>query len=58
MSSPGAVVGPRALVRVEGLTKTYPGGVRALAGVSFTVEPGEFIGILGPSGAGTTTLFR
>ncbi len=58
MSSLSAVAGPRALVRVEGLTKTYPGGVRALASVSFTVQPGEFIGILGPSGAGKTTLFR
>ncbi len=46
------------LVRVEALSKTYAGGVRALAGVSFTVQPGEFIGILGPSGAGKTTLFR
>ena len=52
MSSPGI------LVRVEALSKTYAGGVRALAGVSFTVQPGEFIGILGPSGAGKTTLFR
>ncbi len=58
MSSPGAVANPGALLRVEGLSKTYPGGVRALASVSFTVAPGEFIGILGPSGAGKTTLFR
>ena len=52
------VTGPSALVRVEGLDKTYPTGVRALGGVSFSVEPGEFVGILGPSGAGKTTLFR
>jgi phosphonate transport system ATP-binding protein len=52
------MTGPPALVRVEGLDKTYPTGVRALAGVSFSVEPGEFVGILGPSGAGKTTLFR
>jgi phosphonate transport system ATP-binding protein len=58
LSSPGAVADPGAPVRVEGLSKTYPGGVEALAGVSFTVAPGEFVGILGPSGAGKTTLFR
>jgi phosphonate transport system ATP-binding protein len=58
LSSPNAAPVPPALVRVEGLTKTYPGGVRALAGVSFAVRPGEFVGILGPSGAGKTTLFR
>jgi phosphonate transport system ATP-binding protein len=58
LSSPNAAPGPDALVRVEGLTKTYPGDVRALAGVSFAVRPGEFVGILGPSGAGKTTLFR
>ena len=46
------------LVRVAGLAKTYPGGVEALRDVSFEVAPGEFVGILGPSGAGKTTLFR
>ena len=30
----------------------------ALAHVSFSVEPGEFVAVLGPSGAGKTTLFR
>ena len=54
MSSPPA----RPLVRVAGLAKTYPGGVEALREVSFEVAPGEFVGILGPSGAGKTTLFR
>jgi len=32
--------------------------VTALADVSFSVEPGEFVAVLGPSGAGKTTLFR
>jgi len=50
--------GPTPLVRVDGVTKTYPAGVRALSGVSFSVEPGEFVVLLGPSGAGKTTLFR
>jgi phosphonate transport system ATP-binding protein len=52
------VSAPDPIVRVEGLAKTFPGGVQALAGVSFAVAPGEFVGILGPSGAGKTTLFR
>jgi zinc/manganese transport system ATP-binding protein len=29
-----------------------------LSGVSFTIEPGEFVGVLGPNGAGKTTLMR
>jgi len=42
----------------KGLTKRYPPAVTALTEVSFAVRPGEFVAVLGPSGAGKTTLFR
>jgi ABC-2 type transport system ATP-binding protein len=44
-------------LRIEGLSKTYPGGVRALNDVSLTIGPGMF-GLLGPNGAGKSTLMR
>jgi phosphonate transport system ATP-binding protein len=46
------------IVRVERLSKIYSPGVVALRGVSFAVRAGEFVAVLGPSGAGKTTLFR
>jgi putative ABC transport system ATP-binding protein len=47
------------LIRVRGARKAYStaaGEFLALAGIDFTVAPGELIGILGKSGAGKTTL--
>jgi cell division transport system ATP-binding protein len=38
--------------------KTYPGNIRALANISFTIEKGEFVFVTGPSGAGKTTLLK
>jgi spermidine/putrescine ABC transporter ATP-binding subunit len=47
-----------ASIRLERVTKRFPGGVVAVAGVELTVEPGEFFSLLGPSGCGKTTTLR
>ena len=44
-------------VRVDRLTKRYR-DVTALAGVDFSIRPGEILGLIGPNGAGKTTLFE
>ena len=45
------------MLEIQGLTKTYPNGVRALDGVDLSAPRGMF-GLLGPNGAGKSTLMR
>jgi ABC-2 type transport system ATP-binding protein len=42
---------------VRDLTRDY-GGLRALAGISFDIKPGEIFGLIGPNGSGKTTTLR
>lgn len=48
------------IIEANNLSKTYRAGkveVAALSGISFTIQPGEFVSIVGPSGSGKSTLF-
>ena len=42
-------------IEVDGLVREFKGGVRAVDGIHFAVEPGEIYGFLGPNGAGKST---
>ena len=46
------------LLRLDAVSKNYPGGHTALADVGFSVEAGEMVFITGHSGAGKSTLLR
>ncbi|WP_321426318.1 ABC transporter ATP-binding protein [uncultured Bacteroides sp.] len=46
-----------AAIEVEGISKKY-GDVEALKNITFSVNPGEMFGLIGPDGAGKTTMFR
>jgi zinc transport system ATP-binding protein len=47
----------RPYVELDDVAQSY-GEVRVLEGINLTVEPGDFLGIIGPNGSGKTTLLR
>ena len=48
---------PSPVIVAQGLTKTY-GATIALKGIDFTVNQGEIFGLIGPDGAGKTSVFH
>jgi len=45
-------------IRLEDVTKRFPGGVKAVDSVTLDIGDGEFVVLVGPSGCGKTTLLR
>ena len=44
------------MIKLTNVTKIYKTGVRALNDVNLTIEPGEFVYVIGTTGAGKSTL--
>ena len=51
----GPATDAETVVQTEGLTKVYPGGLKAVDSLNLSLTRGEIFGLLGPNGAGKTT---
>jgi len=47
-----------AFIGFDKVYKIYPSGVKALQNISFSIKEGEFVFLVGPTGAGKTTLMK
>lgn len=55
---PNGIVTPKPLIEFRGVTKTYQNGTRALKDVNIKIYKGEFVFIVGASGAGKSTFIK
>ena len=46
------------MIRMTNVEKTYENGTHALNGISFEIQDGEFVFLVGPSGSGKSTIIK
>ena len=58
VSDTGAAIGTLGAIEFDGVGFSYEDGREVLRGLTFTIQPGEVIGVVGPSGSGKSTMVQ